>query len=155
MATRYDVDLRITRLLLQVGLMCARLGQFADAQQIIGAVKAFRDDLPHPGSALALSLLYQGRYADAQAELEQVLRNYPDHQLAKALLGLVYREIGRTDWRDVLQEVVEDGRDEWAMGLAEKSLQSDDPVSSMLAVDAIPRDDEAIDCTPHSQRLYV
>jgi predicted Zn-dependent protease len=124
MATRYRVDLKITRLLLQIGLIRARQGGYDEAQRIIRAVKAFRADLPHPGVTLGLTLLYQGRMQEAQQELIDVLAAFPSHQLARALLGLVYRESGRGDWQSTLREVIEDGRDEWAVGLARACLKN-------------------------------
>jgi hypothetical protein len=139
MARRYQVDLRITRLLLQIGLMRAQQGHFEDAQRIIRSVKAFRDDLPHPGASLALTLLYQGRLQDAQRELEAVRAAFPAHQLAKALLGMVYREAGRSDWQGVLQEVIDDGRDEWATGLARACLANEAPVHSSPGIPNVRR----------------
>jgi len=127
MARKYRVDLRITRLLLQIGLMRARQGHFDDALRIIRSVKDFRDDVPHPASALGLTYLYQGKLKDAQQELLAVLGAFPAHQIARALLGLVYREAGRTDWQRPLQEVIEDGSDEWAVGLARTWLGSEAP----------------------------
>jgi Bacterial type III secretion protein (HrpB1_HrpK) len=126
MARRLGVDLRITRLLLQVGVMCARLERYEVAEKIIRSVKAFRDDLPHPGTALATAFLFQKRLQEAAAELESVLLVYPNHQLGKAFLGLVYRESEREGWRTLLEEVIEDGRDESAIELARHCLHGDD-----------------------------
>jgi len=139
MARKFRVDLRITRLLLQIGLMRARQGEFEDALRIIRSVKAFRDDVPHPGASLGLTYLYQGRLKLAQQELLAVLETFPGHQLARALLGLVYREAGRDDWQQPLQEVIEDASDEWAVGLARSCLGSN-------VVEAGK--------APHTQRVY-
>jgi len=122
MAKRLGVDLRVTRQLLLIGVMCAKLRRFEDAERIILGVKAFRDDVPHPATALATALMFQGRLREAAAELEAVLSAYPQHQLGKALLGLVYREFGRSGWQSLLQEVIDDGRDLWAIQLARDSL---------------------------------
>lgn len=122
MAQRYEIDTRITRLLLQVGLMCGRRGQFDDAQLIVGSVRAFRDDIPHPSVVMAMCLLYQGETQRAQEQLESVLRIWPDHQIARAMLGLVYREAGNGEWSELMQQVIADGRDSWAVWLAEQAL---------------------------------
>lgn len=122
MAQRYEVDTRITRLLLQVGLMCGRRGQFDDAQLIVGSVSAFRDDLPHPSIVMALCLLYEGKPELAQEQIERVLTLWPDHQIARAMLGLVYREIGNSEWSELMDQVIADGRDPWAVWLAQQSL---------------------------------
>jgi Flp pilus assembly protein TadD len=151
MAKRCGVELKITRLLLQIGVMCARLNQFADAEQIIRAVQAFRDDLPHPRTALAMAFLCQGRLHEAAQELEAGLAAFPQHQLGKAFLGLVYREAGRPEWRCLLQEVLEDGRDEWAIELAQHTLGG--AVAS--ATSAARADAEERAAIPHAQRLYA
>jgi tetratricopeptide (TPR) repeat protein len=156
MAKRYAVDLKITRLLLQIGLMRARQGEFEDALCILRSVKAFRADLPHPASALALTHLYQGRLDDAERELDAVLSLFPAHQFAKALLGVVYREAGRSDWRNVLQEVIDDGRDEWAIGLARASLATDASSPAATPATSAPRASESPrEHIPHAQRLYA
>jgi hypothetical protein len=116
------VNLKLTRQLLQVGVMSGRLGRHAEAERIIRAVKAFRSDLPHPGSALATVYLFQRRFQEAARELEAVLAAFPNHQLGRALLGLMYRELGRPGWRHLAEQVIEDGRDEAAMGLARFTL---------------------------------
>jgi tetratricopeptide (TPR) repeat protein len=149
MAMRHGVDLKITRLLLQVGLMCGELGRSEEAVQIIRSVRTLRDDIPHPGSALAFAYLRQGRLREAEQELDAVLAAYPDHQLGKALLGLVYRETGRPNWQDILHEVIEDGREEWSIRLARNALGAEAPA------DATPRQSPMQDNTARMQRLYA
>ena len=149
MAIRYGVDLKITRLLLQIGLMCGDLGKFEEARQILGSFRNFRDDIPHPGTVMALLSVSEGRPEEAEEQLDAVLAAFPDHQLAKALLGLVYREVGRADWRDVLREVIEDGREEWSIRLARTLLGADAPTY------VIPRASDGEDHAARMQRLYA
>jgi hypothetical protein len=149
MPKRLGLELKITRLMLQVGAMCTRFSRFADAEQILLAVKAYRDDLPHPGSLLALNFVSQGRLHEAQQELEAVLAAYPHHQFGKALLGLVHRERGRPDWEHLLREVVDDGREEGSVKFARE----------LLGLEALPDDTtgshgRTSDSTPHVQRIY-
>lgn len=122
MATRHGVDIKVTQLLLQVGLMCGELGRFEEAVRIIRTVKNFRDDIAQPGAALGFIYLRHGRLPEAEQELEATLAAHPDHQLAKALLGWVRREAGRPDWFEPLQQVIADGREEWPTGLARRVL---------------------------------
>lgn len=136
MARRLGIDLRITRLLLQIGVMCARLEQYEEAERIIRAVRAFRDDLPHPGTALATSFLFQGRLEEAAQELESVLSVYPNHQLGKAFLGLVYRQTGRDGWQQLLQSVLDDGCDEAAVELARHCMNLDGEAAAVAAAPA-------------------
>lgn len=136
MARRLGIDLRITRLLLQIGVMCARLERYEEAERIIRAVRAFRDDLPHPGTALATSFLFQGRLEEAAQELESVLLVYPNHQLGKAFLGLVYRQTGRDGWQQLLQSVLDDGCDEAAVELARHCMDLDGDAPAAAAAPA-------------------
>jgi tetratricopeptide (TPR) repeat protein len=122
MAKRPGINFKLTRQLLQIGVLSARLERYEQAEKIIRAVKAFRTDLPHPGSALATVYLFQTRYEESARELESVLATFPNHQLGRALLGLMYRELGRPGWRSLSQQVLEDGREEAAMGLARFTL---------------------------------
>jgi len=122
MSKRPGINLKLTRQLLQIGVMSARMERYEQAEKIVRAVKAFRIDLPHPGSALATVFLFQSRYEEAARELESVLAAFPNHQLGRALLGLMYRELGRPGWRALSEEVLQDGRDDSAMGLARFTL---------------------------------
>jgi hypothetical protein len=149
MSKRLGLELKITRLVLQIGAMCTRFGRFDDAEQILLAVKAYRDDLPHPGSLLALNLVSQGRMREAEQELEAVLAAYPNHQFGKALLGLVHRETGRADWERLPREVIEDGRDDASIVFARETLGLESPPQD--SPDSAGHSPES---TPHAQRVY-
>ncbi|HEY6924230.1 MAG TPA: tetratricopeptide repeat protein [Steroidobacteraceae bacterium] len=146
---RHGVDLKITRLLLQIGLMCGELGKFPQAERICASVRDFRADIPHPGCVLALIYVRQNRMEAAEKELDAVLAAFPDHQLARALLGLVYHEVGRADWSDVLQQVIADGREEWSVRLARGLLGTDAPTCGA------PRATAGKESAASMQRLYA
>jgi len=123
MATRFGVEIRITRLLLDVGLMATRLKRFAEAEQILRAIQTYRGDIPQPHDFLALCQISQGRLADAERELTVCLARFPDNQMSKALLGSVYRETGRVAAGEkLMNDVLSDGRCEYAMQLARLQL---------------------------------
>jgi Bacterial type III secretion protein (HrpB1_HrpK) len=149
MAKRHGVDLKITRLLLLVGIMCAELGRVDEAEQVVRGVQSFRDDIPHPGTVLGLIYMRQKRLQEAEEELDAVRRAHPQHQLAKALLGMVYREGGQAAWRQVLREVIEDGREEWSIRLARSVLGADAPAATQST------GDRPLHCIPPLQRLYA
>lgn len=125
MAIKHGIDMTVTRLMLEVGLMCASGRDGHLAEQIVAAVRAVRTDVPHPRSTLGLVLLFQGRIAEAIDVLEEVLREFPYHQLGKSLLGYAYRETGRRGWEQLLKDVIDDDRDEWAIKLARETLGYD------------------------------
>ncbi len=135
MAKRFGVEIRISRLLLNVGLLATRLKRFGEAEQILRAIQAYRADIPQPNDFLALCLISQGRLADAERELRASLATFPEGQMSKALLGVVYRESGRVAMGDkLLQEVLDDGRCEFAMQLARLKLGPQHAVAADRAV---------------------
>jgi hypothetical protein len=125
MAKRLDVDLKVTRLLLEIGVMAVWSKRAEEGEIIIEHVKAFRDEVPQPSTAKAAGLIYQNRMDDAIEELMSCLKRFPNHQLAKCLLAVAYADTGRRGWQELCKQVIEDGRDEWAMTLARETLGYD------------------------------
>jgi hypothetical protein len=124
MAKRFGVELKISRLLLDIGLMATRLKRFAESEQILRAIQAYRSDVPQPNDFLALCWFTQGRLAEAERELKSSLAAFPDNQMSKALLGAVYRATGRAAAGErLMKEVLDDGRCEYAMRLAKIQMQ--------------------------------
>ena len=152
MAKRFGVDLQISRVMLLIGLMCERLQRYAEGEQILHAMKAYRDDLPHPGTYLALCYISQGRLPEALKELEAVRATYPDFQMGKVLLGIAQRDAGQRDWRRLLQEVIDEGREEYAVRLAQDTL-SLDPGASPIPQST--NTDTASHGVPHAHRVYA
>ena len=150
MTKRFGVDLKISRLLLLIGLMCERLRRFEEGEQILRAMKAYRDDLPHPATFLALCYVSQGRVREALQELEAVQQACPDFQMSKVLLGIAQRDAGRPGWRRLLEDVIRDGREEYAVRLAEQTLGLDPGTSTPLSSDG-----NVADRVPHAQRVYA
>jgi tetratricopeptide (TPR) repeat protein len=128
---RFGVEFKISRQMLLIGLMCERLRRYEEAEQILTAMKDYRNDLPHPHSFLGLCYISQGRPRDAVRELEAVLIAHPEHQMGKVLLGIAHRNDGRSGWQRLLHEVIADGRDEFAIKLARDTLGVDGGVPSM------------------------
>ena len=119
MAYKHGVDTLITRLMLESALMLAELGRFDRAIFIINAVKAFRDEIPHPAVCLAVAYLYKGEAERAVEQLEATSAEFPGNPLVLAMLGTALRETGSPRWREVLDQVVASGvKDQWAMSLA-------------------------------------
>jgi hypothetical protein len=150
MGKRLGVDLRISRLMLLIGLMCERLRRFEEGEQILRAMKAYRDDLPHPGTFLALCYISQGRLREAEEELDAVRAAYPEFQMSKVLLGIAHRDAGKPEWRRLLQEVIDDGHDEHSIKLAQDTLGLDPGATAA----ATPRSDSPADPILSTQRVY-
>jgi hypothetical protein len=149
MARRFGVDLKISRLMLLIGLMCERLKRFEEGEQILRAMRAYRDDLPHPGTYLALCYISQGRAREALEELNAVRAAYPEFRMSKVLLGIARRDAGKSGWQRLLEEVIEDGRDEYAIKLAQDTLDLDSPAVPT------PHDGTTTSHIPHVQRVYA
>jgi hypothetical protein len=107
MAKRLDVDLKVTRLLLEIGVMAVWIKRVEDGEAIIQQVKAFRADVPQPSTALAAGLIYQQRTQDAIEELESALKRFPNHQIGKSLLAIAYADAGRRGWQELCKQVID------------------------------------------------
>jgi hypothetical protein len=125
MATKLGVDVRSIRLLLEIGVTAAYEGLPSEGESIVRGVQSFRDDVPQPGVCLIGAFFFQKRYEEAIVEAKAVLKRFPNCQMAKALLGLAMFDAGYRDWETPLKEVVDDGRDEWAIKLAMTTLGYD------------------------------
>lgn len=122
MATKMGVDVRSIRLLLEIGVTAAYEGMAADGEGIVRGVQRFRDDVPQPGLCLIGAFFFQRRFEEAIIEAQALLKRFPNCQMAKALLGLSMFDAGYRDWEAPLKEVVNDGRDEWAIKVAMTTL---------------------------------
>jgi tetratricopeptide (TPR) repeat protein len=151
MTKRFGVDLKVSRWLLLIGLMCERLRRFDEAEQILNAIKAYRDDLPHPSASLALCYMSQGKLRQALRELEVVHTDYPDFQMGKVLLGFAQRDAGQLGWQRLLEDVIRDGREEYAVKLAEAALG----LELGTSVPAPPSGMPLAEHVPHAQRVYA
>ncbi|MES2888931.1 MAG: HrpB1 family type III secretion system apparatus protein [Pseudomonadota bacterium] len=108
----------VYRVLLQIALLGAELGDAQATVQIAEVLEQARPDLPQACAVRAMGYLNLGRRDEAVRELESTLERFPDFQLGKALLGVCMRIGGRTGWQHYLDSVIDDGRDEFAVGMA-------------------------------------
>jgi len=125
MAQKLGVDIRSIRLLLESGVMASYEGLFAEGEAIVRGVQSFRDDVPQPGVCLVAAFYFQRRYDDGIAETKILLKKFPNCQMAKALMALCMFSAGYRNWEKLLKEVVDDGRDEWAINMALTALGYD------------------------------
>jgi hypothetical protein len=122
MANKLGVDVRSIRLLLETGVLACYEGLHAEGEAIVRGVQCFRDDVPQPTVCLVSAFYFQGRYDDAIAEAKALLKRFPNCQMAKALMGTCMFCAGYKHWDKPLKEVIDDGRDEWAIDMAKNVL---------------------------------
>lgn len=106
------------RVLLQIGLLGAEIGNAQATIQITDGLMHVRPDLPQAHAVHAMAVLKLDQHDDAIRDLETALERFPDFQLGTALLGMCMKLGGRSGWQHYLESVIEDGRDEFAVGLA-------------------------------------
>lgn len=106
------------RLLLQIALLGAEVGEAQAAIQVADALHEVRPDLPQARAVRAMGHVNLGQRDVAVRELEATLEHFPDFQLGKALLGVCMKLSGRSGWQSHLESVIDDGRDEFAVGMA-------------------------------------
>lgn len=108
----------VYRILLQVALLGTEIGETARATEIAETLQELRPDLPHASVVLAMNDYYTGKKDEGIRALESTLVRFPDSQLTKAMLAVCLQNAGRSGWQQMLESVIDDGRDEYAIGLA-------------------------------------
>jgi predicted Zn-dependent protease len=120
----------VYRTLLQFALLATEIGLLPPALVIAQTLQELRPDMPHASIVVAMSDFADGRKDQAIRTLENTLSTFPDSQLAKAMLAVCLQSTGRGGWQELLESVVEDGRDEHAVGLAYTILGRKNSASS-------------------------
>jgi predicted Zn-dependent protease len=106
------------RVLLYAAMLGTELGEASLASDIAQALIELRPDLPHAEIVLAMNEFSAGHYDQAMGRLEEVLEKFPNSQLGRAMLGTFMKTTGRVGWEALMEAVIDDGRDECAVGLA-------------------------------------
>jgi hypothetical protein len=105
------------RALMQVALLGVELGKTSLASEISTELCELRPDLPHAYIVRAMTVAY-GQTDESVRMLEDTLIRFPDSQLCKVMLGTCMEILKRPGWKYLLESVIDDGRDENAVGLA-------------------------------------
>lgn len=127
------------RLLLQIALLGAEVRDFDAATKIAEGVRNAQPDLPHSRAVLAMIHLSVGQKDEAVRELETALELFPNFQLGKALLGVAMKAGGRSGWQSLLEDVIEDGRDEFAVGMACEILGRPKDMAGGASIGSAPK----------------
>ena len=108
----------VYRTLLQFALLGTELGKVSLSTDIAEALIELCPNLPHASIVLAMNEFTLGQQDTGIRSLEQTLKKFPDSQLGKAMLAACLQITGRAGWQELLESVINDGRDEHAIGLA-------------------------------------
>jgi Bacterial type III secretion protein (HrpB1_HrpK) len=112
----------IVRFLLKISLLGTEMKLFPAAKDIIDSVVDLRPDLPQPRLSAAHLVARMISPAQSRRVMVQLLQDFPDFQMGVAMLALGDREARISGWQALARSVIEDGRDESAMRLAEYVL---------------------------------
>jgi Bacterial type III secretion protein (HrpB1_HrpK) len=105
------------RTLLQVALLGIELGQNSLALDMADHLCELRSDLPHAYIVKAMSVA-SGRTDESVRMLEETLVKFPDSQLCKVMLGTCMEILKRPGWKSLLESVIDNGDDDYAVSLA-------------------------------------
>lgn len=141
--TESPITAEMYRLLLQIALLGAEVRDFDTSTEIAEAVRDAHPDLPHSRAVLGMIRLAAGQKDEAVRELEAALELFPDFQLGKALLGVSLKSGGRSGWQSLLEDVIEDGRDEFAVGMACEILGRPRDVATGASIGSSPQPPDA------------
>ena len=137
--TESPVTSEMYRLLLQIALLGAEVRDFDSATLIADGVRNTHPDLPHSRAVLGMIRLSAGQKDEAVREFETALELFPDYQLGKALLGVAMKATGRSGWQSLLEDVMEDGRDEFAVGMASEILGRPKDAAAGASIGSAPQ----------------
>jgi len=129
------ISVEVIRLLARVGLLAASQGKHVAAEDIFIALQAVRPREPNVAVCRAVVLTSQERFAEAADVLREVVKAHPGHMGAKSTLGFALHHAGQPGWRELLDEVVAEGRDASAVTLARQVLgtvQAAGPAQTVL-----------------------
>ena len=108
----------VYRVLLQFALLGTEIGKVSLAMEIAETLSELCPNLPHASIVWAMNEFAAGRQDAGIRSLEQTLKKFPESQLGKAMLAVCLQNTGRAGWQELLESVIDDGRDEHAIGLA-------------------------------------
>lgn len=119
-----EIDSQLIRLIFEAGFLAGANNMPDDSETIFNAVKIFRPESEYPYIGSAVTCLNMGKNDDAVRILrDEALKVNPESNIARAFLGLSLKFSGLMDQsRTILQEVIDSGKDEKAVNMAEAIL---------------------------------
>jgi Bacterial type III secretion protein (HrpB1_HrpK) len=123
-----SIDGATYRSLLQIALVGTELQEFSHSADIAETLRSLQPELPQASIVLAMNSFYAGKVESGIQELQDTLAEFPDSQLAKAILATCLQVNGLGGWQHMFEAVIDDGRDEQAVGLACQMLGRSNPM---------------------------
>lgn len=124
------------RLFMNIVLLGFELGKAHEPLKVLDMLVELRPDLPHAASARGMCIYGMGRREEGLWLLQEAAESNADYQMGKALLATCMAEESVAGWEGILEAIIEDGRDEHAIGLAHALLGRTD--GSATAAPATP-----------------
>ena len=128
------------RVLLQIALLGIEVGEAPSAVLISQSLAELRPDLPHAEIVISMHEFSSGKREPGIQRLQEILFKFPDSQLGKAMLAVCLEIVGRPGWQNLMESVIQDGSDEYAVGLACAILGRSPPESSAAKNSGSPDD---------------
>lgn len=122
----------VYRVLLQFALLGTEIGKIELAMDIAKTLDELCPNLPHAAIVFAMNKFAAGRKDAGIRSLQQTLIKFPNSQLCKAMLAVCLQTTDRAGWQELLESVIDDGRDEHAIGLACALLGRDNSASTVV-----------------------
>ena len=110
------------RSLLSAASIAVELGRTGVAERMARNLTLLRPDLPQAQSLQTMCDIFQGRHGMGLQRLRKAVEDFPDYQMGIVLLAMSMKSENVSGWQAMLEEVIEDGRDEYAIGLAYSAL---------------------------------
>lgn len=109
--------------LAETGFLATEFGLHEQAERIFTALEKLRAGKPSPLIALAMVQARRGRMQPAIASLRETIEQFPESELARAILGTMLVHIGDLEGRDLLEGVISRDSDADAVSVAVSCLE--------------------------------
>jgi cytochrome c-type biogenesis protein CcmH/NrfG len=120
-----DIGVEAARLLAHVALMAAWEGHNAVSEQIFSALQAAEPREINVRLCRAIVLACQQRYEPCVELLQEVLQRSPGDITARGLLAFACYSLQSPGWRELAEQVLEDGTDPTMTALAGDLLRQE------------------------------
>ena len=122
-ARRKPDDPLLLERLAETGFLATEFGLDHQAELIFRSLIRLRPGKPSPRIALAMVEARRGQMQSAIGQLRQIIEEYPDLELARAVLGTMLLHIGEPGALQFLEDIVARGGDPGAISVAASCIE--------------------------------